>query len=32
MTAAPAGRDLVVSCERVPTGCSTWGALSTRPP
>ena len=28
---APAGRDLVGSCERVPTGCSTWGPVDKAP-
>lgn len=31
MTAAPGGRDLVVSCERVPTGSSTWGPVDKAP-
>lgn len=28
---APAGRDLAGSCERVPTGCSTWGPVDKAP-
>ena len=28
---APAGRDLVSSCERVPTACSTWGPVDKAP-